>query len=652
MQIARVALAMGILLVSVLCVGIFVLAFVQPPTESSAFARRNDVHGNTYAAALTQEPVDRFFSNRNLTVWWDRDDLPGASTLGLAARGSVAQSASKGTEQAVRLISTNIHPDDYAGPEACQKCHEKNYDAWSNHSHRWMNTLATSETVKGDFSGVTISYLGGQAQFIQPVEGEYGMVFQRDGVRRRYKITQTIGSRFFQYYVGRLAEGPETADHLAYQIDHVMLFGFWLDRKEWVPAVHVGYDELPDGQREDPFARTLPAAPRSPYFQCNSCHTTFALGDELTRNFYSLGRHAPYPLHWNMPGYLGEARAELVLAANPRSVSNEHVESLLIGIQQFEAPEEAVALGVTCESCHLGCKDHAESPEQMPSFFPLSKHLNADTASLPIGREHVNVNWACGRCHAGERPYYAGGMATWNSTEFSDATKGGCYSQLNCVDCHNPHQTIGSKWAKTAAEDNASCVRCHEQFQSESAITAHTHHSADSAGSDCMNCHMPRVNEGLQEVVRTHTIFSPTKREMIETNQPNACNICHVEKPIDWTLEHLGRWYGAKYDEAKIAANYPLRNGPTAVGWLKHKNEAVRLAATDAVARSDDWSAVPALIDVLDDPFLLNRQFARVALERRFPVQLQDDGYQFYMTPEERPVPIGKVRERILGMQR
>ena len=43
-----------------------------------------------------------------------------------------------------------------------------------------------------------------------------------------------------------------------------------------------------------------------------------------------------------------------------------------------------------------------------------------------------------------------------------------------------------------------------------------------------MNCHMPRINEGLQEVVRTHTIFSPTNSAMIESNQMNACNQCHV----------------------------------------------------------------------------------------------------------------------------
>ena len=50
-------------------------------------------------------------------------------------------------------IQSNIRKEDYAGAGACKECHEKNYEKWSRHSHRWMNALATDEIVKGDFSG-------------------------------------------------------------------------------------------------------------------------------------------------------------------------------------------------------------------------------------------------------------------------------------------------------------------------------------------------------------------------------------------------------------------------------------------------------------------------------------------------------------------
>lgn len=610
----------------VLAAAVYIL--LPSPDEVGTTISAQPVSGMPNDSAPAGE--DRFFAHNKLTAWWDRESLPGNATTQLTG-----------------LTSSNIHPDDYVGADACKKCHRKNHEDWSQHSHRWMNAMANESTVKGDFSGPTISYLGGEAKFLM-VDGEYRMHLNKGAIDRKYRITQTIGARFFQYYVGKMISGPEPEGHANYAIDHVMPFGYWLDRNEWVPAVHIGNDELPDGEREDPFATTLPIMPLSPYFQCNSCHTTFALGDELTRNFFALGRHPPYAMHWNIPGFLKEAHSEFLGGRNPRKVSNRDVETLLIGMQQFEAPERAITLGVSCESCHLGCKDHAEGRQEKPSFFPVSPHLNVESAELPTGREPANVNWACGRCHAGERPYYEGGMSTWNSTEYTDATKGGCYSQLTCIDCHNPHQAIGSKWTMTESQNDESCLKCHEQLRATDALQAHTHHAADSVGSHCMNCHMPRLNEGLQDVVRTHTIFSPTNAAMLESNQLNACNICHVEESIDWTTKYLKDWYGAEFSEAKIRVTYPDRDGAVADGWLKSPNEAVRLAATDAVARSGDTSTVDSLIEILDDPFLLNRQFARVAIEGRFKIKLADFGYHFYMTPEERRDPVSRIRNQLL----
>lgn len=177
---------------------------------------------------------------------------------------------------------------------------------------------------------------------------------------------------------------------------------------------------------------------------------------------------------------------------------------------------------------------------------------------------------------------------------------------------------------------------------------AHTHHSLDSSGSRCMNCHMPRLNEGLQEVVRTHMIFSPTNAAMIEANHPNACSQCHVERSISWTLEHLGQWYGRSYSDEAIRRNSPDPAGSAAVGWLHSSNPAVRLIAADSLCRAGaDWS-LPELLEALDDPYLLNRQFARIGLESMQGIRLSDFGYHFYQTPEEREAPLERLRRRFV----
>src|SRR5438132_2996121 len=139
--------------------------------------------------------------------------------------------------------------------------------------------------------------------------------------------------------------------------------------------------------------------------------------------------------------------------------------------------------------------------------------------------------------------------------------RGSCYSKLRCVDCHNPHRAIGRRWSLASDQDDALCLKCHDRLEPAAQRLAHTHHIAGSPGARCMNCHMPRINEGLQDVVRTHMIYSPTRADMIEANHSNACNLCHLQQPIDWTLRYLKEWYGTKCDEAKIAANYPHRAG-------------------------------------------------------------------------------------------
>lgn len=547
---------------------------------------------------------------------------------------------------------SNIHPADYVGADSCKKCHEENFKDWSEHPHRWMNAAADLNTVKGSFTEADeIQYLGGRGTF-QVKDDKHQMTLERDAVKLVYEINQTLGSRFFQYYIGKLIDGPFDAAHPYRTTNHVLPFGYWLQKKSWVPVVHVG-PELPDGERTDPF--DMPQIPEEgksflPYAKyCNMCHSTFPLGDNLFRKPFVLERHFPGLMHLDMAGYIENVHGELWPDSMTRkSATTEQIFKIPAEMTKFDAATHGVSFGISCEACHFGCKKHAADPKQLPSFAPRSEYLKVQTETnkLETGRTHENLNWACGRCHTGNRPLYAGGMSTWNSTEYTDAMKGSCYSELTCIECHKPHEATGLEWPKTPAEDDATCIKCHQQYSSEAAIAKHTHHPIGSAGSRCMNCHMPKINEGLQNVVRTHTIFSPTSKPMLESNHPNACNLCHTDKPVEWTTRYLKEWYNAEFDQDKIAQNYsPNQN--VGVGWLKSKNEAVRLVAINAMGTNQDKWAGEDLLAALDDPFLLNRQFAVEVIEKVFDVDLDEVGYKFYMTPEERKEPIAKLRAQL-----
>ena len=86
------------------------------------------------------------------------------------------------------------------------------------------------------------------------------------------------------------------------------------------------------------------------------------------------------------------------------------------------------------------------------------------------------------------------------------------------------------------------------------------------------------------------------------------------------------------------------------MGWLQGENEAVRKVALDSLFRTKsrwehDTTIQETLINALDDPYLINRQFASRKFEDMLGVPLKDYGYRFYMTAEEREQPMAKLRK-------
>jgi len=110
----------------------------------------------------------------------------------------------------------------------------------------------------------------------------------------------------------------------------------------------------------------------------------------------------------------------------------------------------------------------------------------------------------------------------------------------------SPGQTSLEKWARTAQlkpkmDSDAACLQCHRTMATN--ISGHTHHVADSSGSRCYNCHMPRTTFGLLHAMRSHQVSSPTVMESINYGRPNACNLCHLNQTLAWTAQKLEEWY-------------------------------------------------------------------------------------------------------------
>ena len=79
------------------------------------------------------------------------------------------------------------------------------------------------------------------------------------------------------------------------------------------------------------------------------------------------------------------------------------------------------------------------------------------------------------------------------------------------------------------------CLQCHGPSSPNGphapTIEAHTQHEAGSAGNECVNCHMPKIETQLADVnVRAHTFKFIPPSSTTQDKVPNACNTCHTDK--------------------------------------------------------------------------------------------------------------------------
>ena len=63
-------------------------------------------------------------------------------------------------------------------------------------------------------------------------------------------------------------------------------------------------------------------------------------------------------------------------------------------------------------------------------------------------------------------------------------------------------------------------------------------------GAECMQCHMPGRNYMGIDYRPDHGFRIPRPDLSEKINVPNACNRCHMDKPIEWSDEWISKWYG------------------------------------------------------------------------------------------------------------
>ncbi len=121
--------------------------------------------------------------------------------------------------------------------------------------------------------------------------------------------------------------------------------------------------------------------------------------------------------------------------------------------------------------------------------------------------------------------HFAEGTAHKNRMQGNDFTQSLMYTRgVTCFSCHDPHgsdnvamlRKKAMRFASVATDQNAPIGLFADS------IPAHTHHKMDSAGSQCVSCHMPLIEETLGSVkAHAHLPASSPPQPQEPANVPN-----------------------------------------------------------------------------------------------------------------------------------
>jgi len=227
---------------------------------------------------------------------------------------------------------------------------------------------------------------------------------------------------------------------------------------------------------------------------------------------------------------------------------------------------------VGCEACHGPGEDHVKNavasnilnPARMNHVAandvciqchsqgqPKVKPINGKYYDWPVGyRAGLKLSdfWTLEEHKLGEQSFthYGDGTAHKNRMQGNDYVTSLMYTHgVNCSTCHDVHGTENDGILRKPATEL--CLDCHAAGSPNGPRTAsleeHTHHKAGSAGSECIACHMPKIEATIADVnVRSHTFRFVTPSETDKLKVPNACNVCHMDKTSKWAGDALKTW--------------------------------------------------------------------------------------------------------------
>ncbi len=542
--------------------------------------------------------------------------------LAVAAAGAgsaIAWRAATAKWASADPIPREGRPGGYVSSAECRACHSREYESWHRSYHRTMTQLATAEAVRGDFGDVLLQ-MNGESYKLYRKGGEFWSSIP-DPLWKFARQTNRLPKELSE------SGPPQVERRIAMITGSHQMQVYWVSGGAGNGMFSLPWTYLFQDKRWVPRKDSLLGPPSEPYGQelwnmnCMFCHAT-----------------AGQPQAGPPPQVLDTRVAEIGIGCEAcHGPGEEHVRAnrnplrrYRLHLDQSSADPTIVnparlspqASSQICGQCH-GVTEWLDITEVVKNGLPYRPGADLfKTQPLIRPLQAQSQPWV--EKHVAENPMYlpqrfwSDGTIRVSGRDYNGMIESSCYKagRLSCISCHSMHDSPPVNQLAAGMDSDMGCLQCHSRFKDN--IPDHTHHLAESPGSRCYNCHMPYTVYGLLRAIRNHRIDSPSVRTSASGNRPNACNLCHLNHSLGWTMQYMSRWYG----EPAVALEAAQESiSAAALGMVK--GDAVLRAITTwqmgwgpaRRASNQDW--IPQYLALqLTDPYSAVRYVAFDAIRR------------------------------------
>jgi predicted CXXCH cytochrome family protein len=496
------------------------------------------------------------------------------------------------------------HADqDYLSSKNCVACHADHYDSWARTYHSRMTQEAREGSVQGDFErNNAFTYLGVDAR-MEKRDGRFSMTLTfADGRTQIYPIERTIGSRRIEQYVTR-QNGQYIRLPLAY--DLVNRRWMSLNGSFFYPDTDNFFQHQSAWDANCVFCHNVKAQPNMDSARrfntevaelgiaCGACHGPAAAHAEeavspVTRTLW----------HWS------------------KDTEKQIVQPMKL------APDRSL---MVCGHCHgqrvpepmsriqeiLGKGDPFDAGEDLSRFYRPVTRATIIERKDKEGRDNP---------YSFASRFWANGSPRLTAYEYQGLLRSKCFTggdpakRINCLTCHTMHSGDPKGMITEENRTNQPCLACHQPYGPPEALAKHTGHRADSIGSQCYTCHMPRAVYGVMTFHPTHDISVPQPQLTAAEGVPNACNLCHLDKSVNWAIRESKRLWPAWYRavEPSLDGQFEMAEGPRMLfaGDALTRALAADALGGDGMMKPDAQWAAPYLVEAFNDNYPIVRFFA------------------------------------------